>query len=1070
MMPLAGLADRAAPLPASFGQRRLWFFDQLVPGSCAYVVMECFWLGDGLDAGALRRALGLVICRHEVLRTVFSTVDGEPVQVVLPPGQAGDVLEVAQDAQDAAAAERVMARRLRQPFDLQAGPLVRALLVRCGQGSGAGWLLGLAVHHIVFDEWSLGIVLGELSQCYAAAVEGRDPALAELPADYADYAVWQRSQQPTGWEEQLSYWLDRLGGAPATLGLPCDRARPPVQSFSGGLVTVTLGGNVPDTAKKVAQEHNATLFMVLLTAFNVLLARYCGHGDVVIGVPVAGRARVELEQVVGFFVNTLALRTDLSGSPTFAEALRRVRDTAVGAFARQDLPFDNLVEHLAPQRDLSHNPVFQVMFALQNAPVQPLALPGVPTRSHRLHTGTALFDLSLHITETSGQLQAAFEYDAALFDHATIEAMAGHYTQLCRAAVAAPGTPIHALPMLTPEASRQLLRQAGGPPARTGSFLHDLIAARATATPQATAIVHNGATMTYQQLEQHATRLASHLRALGAAPDTPIAICLRRGPHLITALYAVLKAGAACLPLDPGHPAQRTSHILSHVQPLIIITQPDLDLPRHHPPVAVYLTPSHDITTARAAAICCPATRHQPHPSNLAYLIHTSGTTGTPKGVMITHVALANHARYFTRACELSRADRVLQLASAAFDTMAEEVWPILIAGGTLVLGDSAILTFHQLEEVCISADVTVLDLPTAYWTRWVTELGRGSGQVPPTLRLIVVGGEQLTRSAVQAWMSVAPGTPVTNSYGPTETTVISALALDVGPEDGQDPPLGSAIAGTRLLVLDPELRLQPPGVPGELCIAGTGTARGYHNQPAATAERFLPNPYGPPGSTLYRTGDRVRLDTRGHLRYLGRLDRQLKIRGHRVEPAEIEAILRAHSAVDDALVTTVQVPAAGPLLAAYLVGQLTVDDLPAVLDHVRVLLPEYMAPARFAILCRFPLTANGKIDHRSLPGTIALTADEHESPRGPIEERLTVLIGDLLDVPGIGRQDNFFRLGGHSLLAAQLVARIAATFDVDIPLCTVFAYPHVAGLSAAISAAQPGQGRPAGLPQVPSS
>ena len=1054
--PLDQLADRSHPVPVSFAQRRLWFLDWLVPGGCAYVIPECAWLGGSLDVGVLGESLRVLVRRHEALRTVFATVGGEPVQVILPAAGVGAVLEVAGgDGAGGDGAEGVLGEWLRRPFDLAAGPVVRAVVVRSGQG----WLFGLCVHHVAADGWSVGVLLRELAEVYAAGAAGREPVLAPVVVGYADYAVWQRGVLGSGVaEEQLAYWAGRLDGGPGVLGLPLDRPRPVVQSFAGGRVAFGVDGVLAGGLAGVGRARGATLFMVLLAVFEVLLSRYSGERDLVVGVPVAGRQRVELEPVVGFFVNTLALRVDVSGDPSFGVLVDRVRECALGGFAHQDLPFEVLVERLAPRRVLSHNPVFQVMFALQNLPVVPLVLPGVAVRPVVVDNGTSKFDLSLDVTEAGGGLSAVLEYDGALFDRVTVERMAGHFVNLCRAVVAGPGVPVSALAMVGADERREVVGLGAGPGAGPGGgAVHELVAARAVSAPGAVAVECGGLVLTYRELEEQAGALAGRLAGAGAGPDVVVGVCLGRGLELVVALLGVLKAGAAYLPLDPGYPAGRVTRILDQAGVRVLITGPGAGPPAGAGVSRVLTLAPGPAPVAAGPAVGAVSEPPGPaaDPGGLAYLIYTSGSTGSPKGVMIPHHALTNHARFFVRACQLRATDKVLQFASVAFDTAAEEIWPVLTIGGTLVLGDVGGMTFGRLEQLCTEAGVTVLDLPTAYWDRWAAELASGNGIVPPAVRLVVVGGETLCGPALAAWSSVAPSVPVCNTYGPTETTIIATFAADL-PASAEQPPIGTAIDGVQVYVVDDGMDVQPVGVPGELCVGGAGVARGYHGEPGRSAGRFVPDPFGPPGSVLYRTGDRARLLPGGQLAFLGRLDRQVKIRGFRVEPAEAEAVLRAHPGIRDALVVARDDDALGRHLVAYVTGDISASDLRSVQEHMRRLLPDYLLPERLGIVAELPLTVNGKIDRNALPDTEAAFADdEYEPPRGPAEERLARIVADLLKVPVVGRYDNFFRLGGNSLLATALVARIKAGFGVDVPLQTVFSEPHVAGLAAAVASAR---------------
>jgi len=1032
---------RLAELPLAFAQQRLWFLNQLEPATPAYNMVIALQLSGTLQVRALEQAIKDIIHRHEILRTTFILHNGSPVQHI-SPFLSFTLLVVDLSTlpltQRENLALQLISREAHLPFDLAQGPLLRGELVRLGSQEH---VLLLTMHHIIVDGWSLGLLLHELSLLYQALVQEQPSPLPQLPVQYADYTLWQREYlQGVVREVQLAYWKQQLQYAPPMVELPTDRPRPAKQTFAGAHHHFTLSQELSHALEVFSRREGVTLFMTLLAAWQTLLFRYSGQEDLLVGTPIANRTHPELETLIGCFTNTLVLRTDLSGDPSFRTLLRRVREVTLEAYVHQDVPFEQVVEALQPQRNLSHAPLFQVMFVLQNAPREIIELPELRLCNLVVEQTTARFDLTLVVQEMGQGLQAMLEYSTDLFESTTIVRMITHWQRLLEGIVAHPESPISRLPLLSAEEQRQVLAVCNPASETPGqvSCLHELFEAQVERSPDAIALVFEDAHLSYQKLNESANTLAHQLQTCGVGPNVRVGLCMGRSIEMIIGLLAILKAGGIYVPLDAVYPADRLSFMLADAQISVLLTQERLGgrLPQTNVRV-LYLSSEGDATAGQNTNPRSALSAQHP-----AYMIYTSGSTGRPKGALITHQGVCNLAHAQINAFGTQPGDRILQFASLSFDASIWEIIMALCAGATLCLAaQDTLLPGSAFVELLQEQAITIITLPPSV-------LSVLPAVEFPALHTLIAAGEVCSSELVATW---AAGRRFFNAYGPTETTVCATLCECR--ESDRRPPIGRPIAHTQVYVLDAHLQPVPFGVAGELHIGGDGVGWGYLHRPELTSERFVPDPWsGVKGARLYKTGDLARCLPDGTFECLGRLDQQMKLWGYRIELGEIEAVLVAHPAVQEAVVVASEDVSGEKRLVAYLVAgspqQPTVSDLRA---FVLSKLPEYMLPSVFVWLEALPLTPNGKLDRRALPVPAPTRPDlekEYVAPRTPVEEVLVSIWRQVLGIELVGIYDSFFELGGHSLLATQVVSRVRDFFKVEVPLSALFAAPTVAGLA----------------------
>ncbi len=1043
--------EKRSSVPLSFAQQRLWFLNQLGTSS-AYTIPMAIRLKGLPNIKALENSLNEIIRRHEALRTTFRSAGGHPVQVIsenisfkMPLID----LSGQPKAERAVEAERLTRDEAMRRFDLAKGPLFRAVLIRL---SVEEHILLLTIHHIVSDGWSLGVFTSELAALYKAYCNGEASPLPELPIQYADFAHWQRKWlQGEVLENQLSYWRKQLEGVPM-LQLFSDRPRPAVQTFAGANQNKAFSPTLTGALNDLSQRQGVTLFITLLAAFQTLLFRYTGQEDIVVGSPIANRNRTEIEGLIGFFVNSLAMRTDLSGNPSFLELLGRVGEVAFGAFAHQDLPFEKLVEELHPERDMSRTPLFQIMFALQNMPAGKLQLPGLTLCSFAMERITVRFDIEIHLMEKPEGLSGRVVYNTDLFDDVSIARLIGHYETLLESIVANPDQRISDLQILTDTERQQLLVEwnATETDYPRDRCVHQLFEQQVEQSPDAVAVVFKDQELTYRELNCRANQLAHHLQSLGVEPEVLVGICMQRSLEMIVGLLGVLKAGGAYVPLDSNYPAERLSFMLQDTGVPVLLTQKRLlnALPECRAKVICLDTDWAVIGKESEENLGSGATA-----SNLAYVMYTSGSTGKPKGVCCNHAGVVNLLSDFAHRQPLHTGEGCSLWTSISFDVSVYEIFSALPAGGTLYI----------VPESVRSSAMT--------FVRWLSEHKIKSAYLPPfalsdlcdwlsgkqgklCLSRLLVGVEPIQEQILAEIIRQVPGLQIINGYGPTEATICATLysVKNLSVQNG-NTPIGRPVQNTNIYLLNTDLKLVPIGNPGELYIGGVGLARGYLNRAELAAEKFIPNPFSDKkGARLYKSGDLVRYLQDGSIEFLGRIDHQVKIRGFRIELGEIESVLSRHPKVSDTVVIAREdVPGDKRLVAYVVASHEPTPTFSELRSFLKEKLPDYMIPTAFEHLDSLPITPNGKVDRRALPAPDVVRPDLQEAfvaPRSQSEELVAGIWSNVLGLERIGVHDSFFELGGHSLLVVQIVSRIREVFEVELPLRSLFETPTIAGLT----------------------
>ncbi|MEH1894385.1 MAG: amino acid adenylation domain-containing protein [Nostoc sp.] len=1050
--------------PMSFGQQRLWFIDQLQPGNFANHISAALRITGFLNQAVLLQTLDEIVRRHEVLRTTFATVEEKPVQLIIPTLSLNLPtinLEELSEFEQEAEVKKLVIQEIQQPFNLSQAPLLRATLLRLKETEH---ILVFTMHHIISDGWSMGVLTQEVAVLYEAFSKGQPSLLSELPIQYVDFAAWQRQRlQGELLQSQISYWKNQLEGAPKLLELPTDYPRPAVSSFQGASYPFELSDDLYVALNKLSQQHGSTLFMTLLAAFQTLLWRYTGSEDIVVGSPIANRDRTELEGLIGFFANTIALRTNLADNPTFEELLARVRTNLLGAYAHQDLPFEQLVEELQPQRNLSYTPVFQVMFVLQNTPMSVFELPGLTISPLTIDNGSAKFDLTLEITETPQKIFANLEFNTDLFKESTIKRMAGHFQTLLKEIIAKPKLPLSELSLLTETERHQLLVEWNNTEVKypQDQCIHQLFEAQVERTPDSIAVVFEDQQLTYRELNTRANQLAHYLQTLGVKPEVLVGICVERSIEMIIGLLAILKAGGAYIPIEPAYPKERFALILQDAQAKVLLTQQQLieSLPHNQTRVVCLDADWKNITQQSTQNPISNCTT-----DNLAYIIYTSGSTGQPKGVLVNHSSVVRLLAATESWYNFNQQDVWTLFHSIAFDFSVWEIWGALLYGGKLIVVPYWLSRSPEdFYKLLLTQQVTILNqTPSAFRQLMQVEESLGNNN-NLSLRKVIFGGEALQIESLKPWFERHgdQSPQLVNMYGITETTVhVTYHPLTIADlEVVSGSLIGRPIPDLQVYLLDSYRQPAPIGVVGEMYIGGAGVVRGYLNRPELTLERFIPNTFSDKSNArLYKTGDLARYLPSGDIEYIGRIDNQIKIRGFRIELGEIEAVINQHSAVRETVVIVRSDLLDSQCIVAYVLPNS--EQTPTILELRSFLeskLPNYMIPAAFVILEALPLTPNGKVDRQALPAPDTIRPELEETfvaPQTNIEKQLAVIWAEVLGLENIGINDNFFGLGGDSILSLQVISKAKQT-GLHLTPKQMFQYQTIAQLATVIGTTQ---------------
>ncbi|MEH2041494.1 non-ribosomal peptide synthetase [Nostoc sp.] len=1053
--------------PASFAQQRLWFLDQLIPGNAIYNVPTVIRLTGSLKLAALEQTFNEIVRRHETLRTTFIVLDGLPLQAIAPsltiPFSVLDLQQLPADEQEVKA-KCIITAEIERPFDLSSGPLLRVTLLVL---SKTEHILLLNMHHIICDDWSMGVLIRELGTLYAAFAQNQPSPLLELPLQYADFAHWQREWlQGEVLQTQLAYWREQLNDI-SILHLPTDKPRPAIQSYQGSTQFLELPLKLIDALEKLSQQEGVTLFMTLLAAFKTLLYRYTHQEDIAVGSPIANRNRSEIEGIIGFFVNSLVLRSNLSGNPTFRELLGRVREVTLGAYSHQDLPFEKLVEELHPERNLSHHPLFQVVFGFQNAPMSALELPGLVPSFLNIDLKKTRFDLELHLWKCSEDFRSLWGgnweysegfrgvivYNTDLFHKATISRMVEHFKTLLSAIVANPEERIANLPLLSEAELHQVLvewnnTQADYP---QDKCIHQLFEEKVQQYPDSIAVNFANEQLTYQELNTRSNKLAHHLQKSGVCSEVLVGICISQSIEMIIGLLGILKAGGAYIPLDSNYPQERLNFMLEDAQVSVLLTQEKLlkHFQGFSKPI-ISIDKDWEIITQEKQ----DNPKGDLNSDDLAYVIYTSGSTGKPKGVAVPHKAV-NRLVCNTNYIKLLPSDKVAQASNASFDAATFEIWGALLNGAQLVgITKDVTLSPHEFALQLREKGINILFLTTALFQ----QIARDIPQAFSSLRYLLFGGETVDKRWVKKILKHGTPKHLIHVYGPTENTTFSSYYYVQDLPLATSFPIGRPITNTQTYILDTHLQPVPIGVTGELYMGGEGLAREYLNRTEVTAKNFITHSFSnKPKARLYKTGDLARYLPDGNIEFLGRIDNQVKIRGFRIELSEIEAVLNQHPAVRETVVIVGEDVPDDKYLVVYVVlnpEQIAMQEVQGFASLLRQFLkeklPEYMVPSAYVILESLPLTHNGKVDRRALPmpDTISFNNQDYVAPRSQVEKLLAQIWAKVLGKEQVGVHDNFFELGGHSLLATVLTSRIRDTFQIDLPVRNLFEAPTVEQLS----------------------
>ena len=1059
----------AAGLPASFAQDRLWFLDQLEPGTAAYNLVRAFRISGPLNVNALTSAIGAVIERHESLRTIFESVDGEARQVVLsdvdvqvPILNLADLPESERERE----ALRIASEEGKRPFDLTRGPLLRTVLLQVSRDQ---YILVLAMHHIITDGWSISILFRELAHCYEAYASGREPELPELPIQYVEYAQWQR-EYITGevLAKQVQYWKNKLAGAETILDLPTDRPRPTTHSWHGATEELIFESQVRAALKEFAQSEGATLFMVSMASFQALLWRYTSQDSILVGTPTAARSQIEIENLVGFFVNTLVFRADFTPDVTFRDLVRQVRACALEAYAHQDVPFEKLVEELVPQRSMNTSPLFQVMFTFQNIPKQVFEISGLKMKELEFETGIAKFDLAVEAFEDDedDEFHCRFEYNTDLFEKQTILRELGHFRNLVNAVLKNPDEPLARIALMDEREREQTVVQWNNTATDYPRDLpiHSAFERQAARTPDATALVFQGERIPYWRINEDANRLAHYLIKKGVGPGNLVGVSIERSPELTVALLGALKTGAAYVPLDPSYPLQRLASTLEDTRAECVLSNNGIgkklpDTVRNLIMLDSEAEPIRNESPLNPAMNIMGLSRVE-----RAYVLYTSGSSGRPKGVEGTHRGAINRMRWMWERYPFKAGEVCCQKTNVGFvDSVWEIFGPLLAGVPSVILPQQAVLDPEELLQILAEQRVTRIVLVPSL-LRALLEHAPNLEERLPELKLWSCSGEVLTWELARRFRKGYPGAKLLNIYGSSEVAADVTwheVREEEEEEDAQGTvsvPIGRPISNAQVYVLDRNLNAVPVGVRGEIYVGGDGLALGYWQQPEMTGERFVSNPIAPERSQrLYRTGDLGRWRSTGEIEYLGRMDGEVKVRGMRIDLGEIETVLASHRWVEEAVVELSGEGAEQRLVAYVVAGEEGTPSARELRRHVRSKLPEHMAPASYVRVEELPLLPSGKVNRRALAGLagVALSDQGTVAARTEVEQKLAGIWAEVLKVKEVGVDQNFFELGGHSLLVLQVMARIRREFDVELGVRTMFEEPTIAGLASEVERAR---------------